>query len=250
MKKIIYLIIAVLCSTISYAGTIDPEIDDNKYIEYGNKFVYIGQIVGLTHTDEKYFASGVAYADKILITAAHVLDHTKKQNFLINNKELSIVKYIIHDQYEPENYGYYDIAVAKLDNAVGLDWYPSLYHGRDEVGKVCSLSGFGVTGNFISGSIKSDKQKRAGSNIIDYIDRGLLICTPSLNLKKTSLEFLISAGDSGGGLFIDNQLAGIHSCVMAYGKKANSSYGTESGHTRISDHILWLNNVIKLLEKE
>jgi secreted trypsin-like serine protease len=54
------------------------------------------------------------------------------------------------------------------------------------------------------------------------------------------LEFLIASGDSGGGLFIDNKLAGIHSCVMTVGKNPQSKYGEESGHTRISNFIEWI----------
>lgn len=243
----------VLLCTISIsglAGTIDPSISDNKYVEYGNKFVYIGQIVGVTETDEPYFASCVALNNNTIITAAHVLSQTKDQTVLINNKKLSVQKIIIHHNYDHKKYGYNDIALAFLDDQINLDWYPSLYDSKDEVGKVCSISGFGSTGTFSTGSTFSDKHRRAGSNIIDSIDRGMLLCTPSFKINKTELEFLIAPGDSGGGLFIGNKLAGIHSCIMAEGHKAKSDYKTESGHTRISDHISWINDTIKLLQTE
>ena len=77
----------------------------------------------------------------------------------------------------------------------------------------------------------------------------MLLCTPSSKINKTELEFMIAPGDSGGGLFIDNKLAGIHSCIMAEGHKAKSDYRTESGHTRISDHVDWINNTMLILKK-
>jgi hypothetical protein len=35
---------------------------------------------------------------------------------------------------------------------------------------------------------------------------------------------------------------------MANGHKAKADYRTESGHTRISDHIEWIDKTIKLLQ--
>jgi hypothetical protein len=69
--------------------------------------------------------------------------------------------------------------------------------------------------------------------------------------KKTSLEFLISHGDSGGGLFINNQLAGIHSGIMTEDKdkNLNSDYKDFAAHTRISLHKAWIESMIEKLEK-
>lgn len=252
MSKFCFLLIfiVIVFNTFSFAGTIDPDITDAKYISYGDKFLYIGQITGLTHDDEPYYASGVAYKDNIIITAAHVLSSTKNQIVSINNKLIEVDKFIIHEKYNAKNFGYYDIGIIKLKKNIDLDWYPSLYEAKDEVGKVCSLSGFGATGTFATGSNRSDKYRRAGSNMIDNIDRGMLICTPSINIKKTELEFMIAPGDSGGGLFIGNKLAGIHSCIMAEGHKAKSDYKTESGHTRISDHVEWIKVVMAKIQNE
>jgi V8-like Glu-specific endopeptidase len=249
MKNLILVIIFICYSIGCCAGTIDPNTRDNKYIEYGDKFIYIGQIVGTTESDEPYFASCVALNDNTIITAAHVLSQTKNQIILINNKKLSIKKILIHHSYDHKRYGYNDIALASLNSSINLDWYPKIYENKDEIEKICSLSGFGSTGTFKTGYNKSDGYKRAGSNIINSIDRGMLICTPSFKINKTELEFMIAPGDSGGGLFIGNKLAGIHSCIMAEGHKAKSDYKTESGHTRISDHVDWINDTILILKK-
>ena len=62
--------------------------------------------------------------------------------------------------------------------------------------------------------------------------------------NPTELEFLISHGDSGGGLFIDGQLAGINSSVLSKDGKTDSNYGDESCHTRISRYKDWLDDVM------
>lgn len=249
MKKILLALIFIFYTISCCAGTIDPDTSDSKYIEYGSKFVYIGQIIGMLQTDEPYYGSCTALSDKIIITAAHVLSKTKNHIVFINNKKISLNQIILHQNYDENRYGYNDIALASLDSKIGLEWYPSLYENRNETGKLCSLSGFGATGTFETGYNKSDKYRRAGSNVIDSIDRGMLLCTPSSKINKTELEFMIAPGDSGGGLFIGNRLAGIHSCIMGNGHKAKSDYRTESGHTRISDHVDWINNTILALKK-
>lgn len=249
MKNLLSAIIFICYSISCCAGTIDPNTDDSRHIEYGNQFVYIGQIIGALPTDEPYYGSCIALKDNIIITAAHVLSKTKNHIVFINDKKINLKQIILHQNYDENRYGYNDIALASLDSNIGLEWYPSLYENRNEAGKLCSLSGFGSTGTFETGHNKSDRFRRAGSNIIDSIDRGMLLCTPSSKINKTELEFMIAPGDSGGGLFIGNKLAGIHSCIMAEGHKAKSDYRTESGHTRISDHVDWINDTILILKK-
>lgn len=238
----------IFCCLTAYGGTIDPNTLDSKYIQYASDFPFIGKLIGKSIDNKPFIASAVAYSDDIFLTAAHVLDSNKECSILINNKTISMKDFIKHENYNANIFGYNDIAIGILSNNIQLSWYPSLYEETNEVGKLCSLSGFGMTGNFIHGVTSADSLQRAGSNIIDKIDRGLLICSPSSNIKdKTSLEFLIATGDSGGGLFIGNRLAGIHSCVIADNNPSKSNYGTESGHTRISDHNKWIKeSIIKL----
>jgi len=64
------------------------------------------------------------------------------------------------------------------------------------------------------------------------------------------MEFLIASGDSGGGLFIDKKLAGITSCVMTTDGNTDSNYNDERGHTRISQHINWIESTINENEKK
>lgn len=246
MKILLSVIVAFFSCLISLGGTIDPNIVDSKYVEYGEKFIHIYKICGTNHDAKMFCGSAVAIQSNWVLTAAHVV---KEARFCLisqveNEKSHVIDEIIVKKEFEENNFGYNDIALCYISKDLGLDFYPELYDTEDEVGKICSMGGYGITGTFNTGAVISDNKKRAGSNKVESIDRELLICTPSIS-RKTSLEFLISSGDSGGGLFIDGKLAGINSCVIAADKKPDSTYGDESGHTRISKHIGWIKNTIK-----
>jgi hypothetical protein len=252
MIKLIIITLIVfntLNNSICLSGTRHPETPDEKHVEYAKGFPFVGRLIIINEKNEVYNASAVAYSNDIFITAAHVLEG-KQDCFLdINNKKIHVLKTISHKDYDHDKHGFFDIAIGLCEKPIELKWYPSLYEEEEEVGKICSMSGYGLPGTFSSGYLnKNDNLKRAGSNRINSIDRGLLICNPS-NVARTSLEFCISPGDSGGGLFIDNRLAGINSCIMAINRKSRSDYGTESGHTRISKYIGWIKENIKKIKE-
>ena len=249
MKHLSIMIVAFL---IFYgfsvnAGTVDPHVKDNVYIVNGSSLDCVGKLCG-TYEDGTYFcASGVAISDRWIITAAHVVKNSTKCKITINRKEICVSKFIYKKEFDMDELGKNDIAVGYCDEDIGLDYYPKLYDADDEVGKKCTISGYGITGTFISGAIRSDDKKRAGTNTIDKIYNDTLVCTPSHRASKdyTESEFLIASGDSGGGLFIDSKLAGINSFVMASDRNPNSSYTDEGCHTRISIFKEWIDSIIK-----
>jgi len=251
MIRVFLIILFALFSSYTYSGTIHPEVSDSKYIEYGKSFVYIYKLCGSYKNGEVFCASSVAIDDHFLLTAAHVVKNAESCVIkdLDNEKSYIIKDIICHKDFEEKKFGFHDIAILYLDESLSLSFYPELYADTDEIGKVCSMSGFGITGNFNTGIINSDNKRRAGSNIIDRIENELLICSPSNN-NRTELEFLIGSGDSGGGLFIKNKLAGINSCIMTLDKKPNSDYSDESGHTRISIYNSWIKKIIENKKNE
>lgn len=239
----------VLCFSLIFntvlAGTIHPFTPDAKHVEYGKKFANIVKLCGSYEDKSMFCASAVVIDKNWILTAAHVVrnskicivhDKDKDQAFLVS-------EIICHKDFNDNGFGVADIALGYVEKDIVLDSYPELYTDNDEIGKICSISGYGFTGDFKTGAIKSDSFKRAGSNTIDSIDRDLLICTPS-SLNRTELEFLIASGDSGGGLFINHKLAGINSCVLAIDKNPNSNYSDEAGHTRISTYAPWIKEEI------
>jgi hypothetical protein len=241
MKHIILVFLMVFLTGIVNAGTIDPGTSDLKYLAQSSNFTYVGQLQGRTQDNKLFYASAVAIDDDHILTAAHVIKDIKSCILIVNKKEYVITEFVYPPQFnEDDTFGYYDIALGYSRDKLKLIEYPVLYENNDEVGRLCYISGFGMTGTFNTGAVKGDNKQRAGSNIIDYIDRHLLICSPTIGKGKTSLEFIIASGDSGGGLFIDGKLAGINSCVLAVKQEPKSDYATECGHTRISLHLDWI----------
>lgn len=241
MRQII-LSILFLIPSISFSGTIDPQTPQQKYIDYGSKFKYVTRLLCIDKEGQEYWGSCVLIDDNHIITAAHVVESCESCYVELNDKQYLLSKVYIPKEYSSSKFGRADIALGYSENSFDLNFYPELYQSDDEDGKLCSLSGFGFTGTFLTGSKIYDDQRRAGSNFIDHIDEDLLICSPSKRNQKgfTSLEFLIASGDSGGGLFIDGKLAGIHSCIISSKGSPNSKYGEESGHTRVSKFLSWI----------
>ena len=56
---------------------------------------------------------------------------------------------------------------------------------------------------------------------------------------------MLAPGDSGGGLFIGDRLAGINSFLMASDKNPNGSYTDESAFTRVSLYTNWIESQIE-----
>lgn len=237
-----FAILVVLMTAVARAGTTDPAASDEKYLDYAKGFECVVQIEGLCMCGKDdghmFHASAVAIAPNFVLTAAHVVKDGESVSIRIGDKKFRAVDVIVNEEFKEDNVGYFDIAICRCEGDFGLGFYPGLYEESDEVSKIASMAGFGMTGKFSTGYTKSDRKKRAGSNIISRSERDVLVC--DLFDRKTSLEFLIAPGDSGGGFFIENKLAGINSFVMAADGKTDSDYGDESAHTRISKFVPWI----------
>jgi len=242
---ILRLIILIIVTTLNVglAGTTDPNIPDKKYIAYGQEFESVGKICGSYKNGTKFCASAVAIDEHHVLTAAHVVKDSVSCSVFFKGKEFCLDSMVVHKDFDEDKFGVADIAIGYSGESFNLESYPTLYETNDEIEKLCSISGYGFYGTFISGAKKYDDKRRAGLNRIEEILIDMLICNASKNSdkNKTELEFLIASGDSGGGLFIDGRLAGINSCIMSVDKSPSAKYNEESGHTRISKFISWIN---------
>jgi len=251
MKYLIFSLL-IIFSSITNGGTIDPNVQDNKYLEYGAKHKCVLPIMGILNDglNSNFRGSCVLIDEYHILTAAHIVADSITQHVIYSNQAYSCRMVAIHSKYDKKKMGVNDIAIAKLSKPIKLDFYPELYSSDNEEGKVCSIAGYGYTGNFKTGyNIKKyDNKKRAGSNIISGIKNNVLV----FNLRdnpKTSLEFMICPGDSGGGLFINNKLAGINSFLYTSDGKANADYNDSGCSTRISVYTDWIEDTKKIIEK-
>lgn len=237
----------VICASACYAGTRDPSVPDSKYLEYGSKHECVVPIYGECACGEgethRFSASAVVISPRWVVTAAHVVNGQKDVKVRVGEREFPMRRVIVNRHYKEENVGTYDIAVCESREDMALDFYPDLYEDRDEEGKVASICGYGAIGTFGTGSSTYDGKRRAGANVVDRLERHVMVCSVKGG-RKTNLEFMIAHGDSGGGLFIGQKLAGINSFVSTTDGKPNSDYGDECNHTRISLFVPWIKGCI------
>lgn len=226
------------------AGTIDPSVPDEKYLAYGARHECVVPIYGKCECEDRkeprdFHASAVVISPRWAVTAAHVLKRTSGVKVKVRDREHAAKRVVVNGRYKEELLGTYDIALCEFGDDMELSFYPELYESDDEVGKVAGICGYGATGTFNTGWVRSDGRKRAGSNLISGSYNHVLLCKARGD-RRTSLEFLIAPGDSGGGMFVDGKLAGINSFVMTEDGRSNSDWRDEAGHTRISLFAPWI----------
>lgn len=249
--------LAIFFPIVSLAGTIRPDVNDKKYIEYGERHKCVLQVRLRDKSEDDQWTTGygscTVIAPRIAITAAHVVTGVDSVMIIKPDGKEVKVKYSafpalfnIRNKLSEKH----DIAVCYLEEEIKLDFYPELYREKNESGQICSIAGFGVGGNHNTGVTDYTMKKRAGSNVVDSIINEMLVCTTGEE-RKTSLEYLIAPGDSGGGLFIGKKLAGINSNVSTIHKdqKTNSDKNDFGCHTRVSNHVNWIDKCIEIFSK-
>lgn len=244
-------------AALASAGTRDPNTPDDRYVAFGKEFPAVVRIKAKVPCDKpdcplkehEQFGSAVVIRGHWILTAAHVVHGSKTQKAIADNgDEHPLEHLIVHGDFNDARIGYNDLALGYTPKDFRLEFYSPLYRDYDELGKAVTIAGYGVHGTFSTGATQSDNKKRGGHNTIDLAEKAVLVCSPSAGRDKLPLEFMIAPGDSGGGLFIGNKLAGINSFLMATDKKPDGTYGDESAFTRVSLYADWIERQIELYE--
>jgi S1-C subfamily serine protease len=243
IKKLCILWI-ILCSS-AIAGSLHESIEDEKYLEFGNKFDCVVQLeIYEKSPNIMSLGSGVIINNNWILTSAHGLTNTNKVIAIIDNNRYQSTKIIPHKDFKAYE-GKYDIALVKVPHIKNFDKFPTLNTDTDLLQRNVMIAGFGLVcrANDTSEQ-KYDGKRRAGSNTSIDLEDHMIICEMNSN-DYSELEFLLNSGDSGGGLFLKGDLAGINSCIIATDGKADGSYGDKSGHTRVDLFLDWIRENMK-----
>jgi hypothetical protein len=256
----------VFCTALTVnAGVIQDDIDPIKHVNLAANYSTVGQVFTQTNSGAFYAASATVIGSNWILTAAHVVDDITSLTFNFASESEAASSWFAHEDWNGDLGKGYDIALVRFDNLDFGDFGitpATLYRGSDEIGRVGTSVGYGLTGTGSTGFISNnDLNKRAGKNVIDaeLVTKGkgnrVLLSDfdnpddPSDSsygsVNPLDLEYLIAPGDSGGGLFIDGMLAGVHS--FGWGRldgNPNSDYGDVSGHTRVSSFTSWIDGII------
>lgn len=255
---VLALLLLLLFPATVCSGTRDPNTPDEKYVEFAKQFPFVVRVRGLTEViDSKtgeprkspQTGSGVVIKPHWILTAAHVVSNVTEPRVQTDSGAIyPLTKIIIPKEFLEDKIGYYDLALCYSPTAFDLSFYPGLHTDHDEFGKAVTIAGYGLTGTFHTGCILADEKKRAGHNVVEGEEMAILTCKPTAGSKRMPLEYMISPGDSGGGMFIGNKLAGINSYLSATDKKPDGTYGDESAFTRVSLYADWVESQIEKYE--
>ncbi len=266
-NTIIRTVIILTMSLIFTSGIIRHDKSIDKYIEIGmsHKFDCVGRYS--TTKDTSDYAAGVLISPKWVLTASHFVEDSSLWKF--GNKYYKTKRIIKNPKLLPDatelQWNGWDLALIELEKPV-LDIQPAIrYRERNEFGKVITKIGYGYWGDGKSG-LKTPRVagRLGGNNTIDAVGgtyegrnftNDVLVCdfdspeTDTLNRFGSTmpLEFEIggSKGDSGGGVFIDNnghqELVGIVSGAL----NRQIRYGSVMALARISSANNWIDSTIE-----
>ncbi len=176
-----------------------------------------------------------------MITAGHVVDDFHMPGgsvqFHAGEEEHTreITGYGIHPGYAITQFGiYHDIGLFVLDRAAPQDAERyELYRDDDEVEQPVELTGYGG-GSFWSGD------NTVSGLASDYITHGSL--DDQLAFESRTGD-MIKGGDSGGGMFIDSYLAGVHSYTST---RDQVDIGVS---TRVSTYTDWIDQTTGIVQE-
>jgi hypothetical protein len=243
MGRVLFILACVASS--AFAGTTDDAIPDARYIEYGRGFsAYTARIGGVDTDGTTPFGSCVLIHDRWALTAAHVVEDFTRGVVIASTGRRRIDRICVHQGFASAVYLWHDIALVRVNESFGLPRYPPIATGDVPVGATASVVGYGITGRLSTGHDTYDGELRAGTGVVSRVEAGVIVLPARRG--GSPLPLCIAPGDSGGPLFVNGELAGIHSLTMKTrdGTPTRSREGEESAHTRVALYHKWMHEVM------
>ena len=169
----------------------------------------------------------------------------------------------IHPSYDSQSddSSGYDLAIVTLDRPVtDAGRQPALYEGRDELGRVLTITGYGSRGTGSSGETDDHydfdaETSAAARNVVDEVDgdygENSLIADFDSEEGDASVmggsdpvdefEGILGSGDSGGAAWIRTRQGWAIAGTNTWGD--DSVYGSVSGFSRVSTQLDWIASV-------
>ncbi len=272
--QLLLLVFSGLLASHAAGGTIPFGYDYADYAAFaaGETFEPVG-ILRFTGG----YGSGVYLGDGWVLTAAHVAASADEFTFTVGDQLYQGGQPAMPASWDGDTNKGNDIGLLRITGDLPTVTPAALYVGDNDdlLGQVVALSGYGKTGDGVTGSTGTGGSLYAGTNTADalggdlpafsaYDERVLLVDFDSPYLSDDGypwslsdageLEYMIATGDSGGGVFLigdeEAVVVGVNAFVLGFDGYANSDYGDVAGITTVSPHIDWIESVTELLIRD
>ncbi len=221
-------------------------------------------------------SSGILIAPNWVLTAAHTIPSGSPQptdTWTFGTEVRHIAQTFRNPGFTGNIANGFDVALHRLDTPITSIAPAQLYTGSAAslLGQTLTYVGFGQTGTGSAGVTGPAGTKRAGNNVADQLgftlnpgpsqsiwSNQLLFAdmdaqggpwgNPLGGTNPVNLEMLIAVGDSGGGLFVQDNgqyfVAGVHSVIFNFDPAADLGFGDVMGTTTIAAVLPWILDII------
>ncbi|MEX1196780.1 MAG: trypsin-like serine protease [Pseudohongiellaceae bacterium] len=262
------LVAALMCTVLATVPASAIIIrHDTGYDEYFAREADFPAVFHLTDDNERPACIATLIDASWAITAAHCLRETPLQNHLdagrpfsveVAGQEVEIIDAVVHEHYAPDSMhggSDVDLALLRLDRALGFPRPVPLYRQAKEQGRVMTFVGWGFHAVGSGGRFMNDERFRKARNTVTRAGDRLHFrfddpVTPGSDALP--LEGLPGTGDSGGPALLFHEerwhLAGVAVGELARQGEDGADlrqglYGAVVLYERLSIHQQWIDAV-------